>query len=79
MSDGQLTTAGKAEVMNLPRLRVNHMVAVLGLCLALSSYLVLHRYGFPEKICIGAGFLSILVVAIFWSCVLLGADDDEDD
>lgn len=55
------------------------MVAVLGLCLALSSYLVLHRYGFPEKICIGAGFLSILVVAIFWSCVLLGADDDEDD
>lgn len=65
--------------MQFPRLKLNHMVAVLGLCLALSSYLVMHRFGFPEKVCVGAGFLSVLVVAIFWSCVILTDDEDEDD
>jgi hypothetical protein len=27
---------------------------------------------------VGAGILSALVVAIFWSCVLLGAEDEDD-
>lgn len=55
------------------------MVALLGLVLSLSSYLMLHRYGVPEKICVGGGILALLVVSIFWSSVLLGTDDDEDD
>ncbi len=61
------------------RLNVNHIVAVLALCLAIASFLVLRRYGFPDKICVGAAFLSILVVAMFWSSVLLGADDEDED
>lgn len=61
------------------RLKVNHIVAILAVCLAAASYLVLKRYEFPEKICTGAAFLSILVVAIFWSCVQLGADDEDED
>ncbi len=60
-------------------LTVNHVVSLLGLVLALSSYLVLKKYGVPDKICVGAAILSLLVVAIFWSCVLLGTSDDEDD
>jgi hypothetical protein len=59
-------------------LGINQIVAVLALCLAISSYLVLKRYGFPDKVCIGGAILSILVVAIFWSAVLLGAHDDDD-
>ena len=58
---------------------VNHMVAVLAICLAMSSFLVLRRYGFPDKICLGAAVLAILAVAIFWSSVLLGAEDDDGD
>lgn len=60
-------------------LTVNHVVSLLGLVLALSSYLVLKKFGVPDKICVGAGILSLLVVAIFWSCVLLGTSDDDDD
>lgn len=60
------------------RLSVNHMVAVLGVVLALTVFMLLKRYGLPDKICWGASILSILVVAIFWTSVLLGADDDED-
>jgi hypothetical protein len=55
------------------------MVAILGLCLALSTYLVVKRFGFPDKLAIGAAFMCVLVVAIFWSCVLLTDDEDEDD
>jgi len=55
------------------------MVAVLAVCLALSSYLVLRRYGFPEKICIGGGIFCILAVAIFWTSVLLGTGEDDDE
>ncbi|MBU6452134.1 MAG: hypothetical protein KGS72_10175 [Cyanobacteria bacterium REEB67] len=62
----------------LRNLGINHLVALLGLVLAICSYLALHRYGTPEKVCIGAAILCILVVAIFWSSVLLGADDEED-
>ena len=65
--------------MNFPRLKVNHMVAMLGVCLALSTSLCLKRFGFPDKLAIGAGFLCVLVVAMFWSCVLLSDDEDEDD
>ena len=60
-------------------INLNHMVATLAVCLALSSYLVLKRYGFPEKIAIGSSILCILLVAIFWTCVLLGTGDDDDD
>jgi hypothetical protein len=41
--------------------------------------MVLKQIGAPDKICIGGGILSALVVAIFWSCVLLGTGDDDDD
>ena len=54
------------------------MVAVLGLVLSMTSYLFLKRYGIPDKVCVGAAILALLVVAIFWSTVLLGADDDEE-
>lgn len=58
---------------------LNKMVAVLALCLAISSFLVLKRYHFPDKICIGGAILSVLVVAMFWSAVLLGTREDESD
>ena len=54
------------------------MVAVLGLVLALSSYMLLKHYGVPDKICVGAGVLSALVVSIFWSCVMLGTEEDDE-
>jgi len=57
---------------------INHMVAVLGLVLSMTSYLFLKRYGIPDNVCVGAAILALLVVAIFWSTVLLGADDDEE-
>lgn len=57
---------------------LNHVVALLALVLSLSSFLLMRRYGMPEKICVGAAILAVLVVSIFWSCVLLGADDEED-
>ena len=60
-------------------INLNHMVATLAVCLALSSYLVLKRYGFPEKIAIGSGILCILLVAMFWTSVLLGTGDDDDN
>lgn len=62
----------------MPLIQLNHVVAILGAVLALSSYMVLKQYGAPDKICIGGAILSALVVAIFWSCVLLGTGDDED-
>jgi len=62
----------------LRNLGINHVVALLGLVLSICSYLALKRYGAPDKVCVGAAILSILVVAIFWSSVLLGADDEED-
>ena len=57
---------------------INHIVAVLGLILALSSYIILRHYGVPEKICVGGGVLASLVVAIFWSCVMLGTEEDDE-
>jgi len=63
----------------LRRFSLNHVVALLAMVLSMASYLMLHRYGVPEKVCVGAAILALLVVAIFWSSVLLGTDDDEDD
>lgn len=59
-------------------LTINHVVALLGLVLSMTAYISLKRYGIPDKICVGGAILALLVVAIFWSCVLLGADDDEE-
>jgi len=62
----------------MAQISLNHVVAVLGLVLALSSFIVLKHYGVPDKICVGGGVLSALVVAIFWSCVMLNAEDDDE-
>jgi hypothetical protein len=58
---------------------INHVVAMLGLILALGSFMVLKHYGCPDKICVGAGVLSAMVVAIFWSCVMLGTEEDDEE
>lgn len=60
------------------RITINQIVAVLGLSLALAVFSLLTKFGVPEKIRWGATILSILVVAIFWSAVQLGADDEDD-
>ena len=58
---------------------LNHVIALLGFILAIGVYLVMKRYGAPDKVCVGAGILSALVVAIFWSSVTLGAEDEDDE
>ncbi len=60
------------------RITLNQIVAVLGFSLALAVFSILTKYGVPEKIRWGAAILSILVVAIFWSAVQLGADDEDE-
>ncbi|MBS1957760.1 MAG: hypothetical protein JST89_26480 [Cyanobacteria bacterium SZAS-4] len=62
----------------MPQITVNHMVAVLALILSASCYLMMKRYGLPDKVCVGSAILSILVVSIFWTSVLLGAEDDDE-
>ena len=62
----------------MQRLNLNHLVAFLGLVLSIAVFLALRRLNLPDKICLGAAVLSILVVAIFWSAVLVGDDDEED-
>jgi hypothetical protein len=62
-----------------PRLNANHAVAFLGLILAICVFTFMARIHAPSKVCWGSAILSILVVAIFWSSVSLGADDDEED
>lgn len=65
--------------MNIhPRLTLNHAVAVLGLLLGLSMYVLMTRFHIPERIAWGSAILSILVVSIFWTSINL-ADEDEDD
>ena len=58
---------------------INHVVALLGLVLAVSTYMIFKRCGVPEKICVGAAVLAALIVAIFWSCVMLGTEEDDED
>jgi len=58
---------------------IHHVVALLGLVLAVSSYMALKHYGVPDKICVGAGVLAALVVAIFWSCTMLGTEEDDEE
>lgn len=65
--------------MWIPRLSVHHAVAVLGFVLALAVYSMMSKFGVPSKIAWGSAILSILVVAIFWSAVNLGADDEDDE
>jgi multisubunit Na+/H+ antiporter MnhF subunit len=59
-------------------LSINHVVAFLGLVLALSVYLVMKRFSVPDKLAVGAAILSALVVSIFWTSVMLGTDEDEE-
>lgn len=58
---------------------LNHLVSLLALVLSVASYLVMRRYHFPDKVCVGGAILCILVVGIFWSCVLLGTEDDDEE
>jgi hypothetical protein len=62
----------------MQKLSLNHIVAVLGILLALAVNLFLRRIGFPDKIAWGASILSLLVVSIYWSLVKLGADDEDE-
>jgi hypothetical protein len=62
----------------MPEFSINHLVAFLGLILAIAVNLLLRKFGYPEKICWGASIMSILVVSMFWSIVMLGADDDDE-
>ncbi len=64
---------------SMSRFNLNHIVAILGLILAIGSYIVLKTFGAPDKICVGAGVLSALVTAIFWSCVMLGTEEDDEE
>ena len=57
----------------------NRLVAFMGLILGMTSYVALHSCHFPEKICVGSIFLSVLVVAVFWSAIMIGTEDDEDN
>ena len=50
----------------------------MGVVLAASVFLLMTRYGIPERIAFGSAILSILVVSIFWTAVNLG-DEDEDE
>jgi hypothetical protein len=61
------------------RFNLNHLVAFLTLILSVSVYLALRKLCFPDRICLGAAFLSILVIAIFWSAVIIhvGNGDEE--
>ncbi len=60
-------------------LTINHLVALLALVLSIASYLMMRRFHFPDKVCVGGAILCILVVAIFWSCVLLGTEEDDEE
>ena len=61
-----------------PQITLNHTVAVLALVLAASVFLLMCKYGIPQRIAFGSAILSVLVTAIFWTAVNLG-DEDEDD
>jgi hypothetical protein len=62
-----------------PRFTLHHGVAFLALILSVAVYSLMVKLGMPSKICWGSAILSILVVAIFWSAINLGADDEEDE
>ncbi len=63
--------------MYAPKITLNQVVAFMGLVLSLSLFTLMTKYGVPEKIAFGSAILCIIVVAIFWTCINLG-DDDED-
>lgn len=64
--------------MFAPRISLNQAVAFMALVLSLSVFVLMTRYGIPERIAFGSAILSILVVAIFWTAVNLGDDDEEE-
>lgn len=63
----------------MPQFNTNHAVFILAILLAVSVYVLMTKYGIPNKIAWGSAILCILVVAIFWSAVNLNLDDDDDD
>ena len=58
---------------------IHQIVSILGLALALAVFSLLSKWGVPDKIRWGAAILSLLVVAIFWTAVQLGADDEDEE
>lgn len=64
--------------MFTPRVTLNHAVAVLGLTLGVSVFTMMIRNQVPERIAWGSAILSILVVAIFWTAINLGEEDEDD-
>jgi hypothetical protein len=62
-----------------PRLTVNHAVAVLAVVLALAVFQVMNRFHVPSKIAWGSAILSILCVAMFWSAINLGPEDEDEE
>ncbi len=60
-------------------MRLNQAVAIFGLILSSCVFIILHKFGFPDKIKAGAAILSIIFVAIVWSTasLTLGGDDEE--
>ncbi len=67
------------KLSNMILITIHKVVAILGLSLALAVYLLLNKIGYPQQLCINGATLAILVVAIFWSAVILGSDEGEDD
>lgn len=62
-----------------PRLTIHHAVAMLAIVLALAVFQMMTLFHVPGKIAWGSAILSILVVAIFWSAINLGSDDEDDE
>ena len=62
-------------------MRLNQAVAIMALVLACCLALMLHKFGLPDKIVVGAAVLSILFVAIVWStaCIILGAFNEDNE
>ena len=64
--------------MYAPKITLNQAVAIMGLILSLSVFLMMTRFGIPEKIAFGAAVLSVIVVSIFWTAVNLSEEDDDE-
>jgi uncharacterized YccA/Bax inhibitor family protein len=74
-----LTVQTATDLQISPRLTIHHAVAALAIILSLAVFAMMQRFGVPSKIAWGSAILSILVVAIFWSAVTLGSDDEDDE
>ena len=56
----------------------HQIAALLAFLLAVTVYFLMTSLGLSAKLAVGTTILSVLVVAIFWSCVNLGAHDDDE-